>query len=200
MCLSLAIVLSGCISKKTRESDFVKTYSAFSRDKIEKLALKDDWGVLRSYLLDLDGDALENPDQIYVLYWLGIAYHFTGRHTGAKSYWKKAMKMNPTGYLRNKLEKCLGDETKFELESFVKNDSQFMLQLGLFKLKRTATNMLNDLSWNRHRVFLDRVEKDGDLFWIVWMGPFSNKDANLKKNELKLKNINSIVKPTLVSN
>ena len=200
MCFSLVIISSGCISKKPREKKAKIAYSVFSKDKIEKLALKDNWGVLRSYLLDLDGDTLENSDQIYVLYWLGVAYHFTGRYTGAKGYWEKAIKMNPTGYLRKKLEKCLGDETKFDLEKFTKNDSEFMLQMGLFKLKRTATEMLNNLSWKRHRVFLDRVEKDGDLFWIVWMGPYTMKEARQKKNDLKQKSINSIVKPTLVSN
>jgi hypothetical protein len=201
VCAILVVFSSGCRKKEDPTEPVRTSYAKLSRDTIEQYAIKDEWGELKDYLLEIDGKSLHNDDKIFVLYWMGVSNYFTGARGSAKKYWHKAMSLNPKGHLRKKLSEHLGGDSDFRLDDIVERaDEKYMLQLGLFKLKRSASQLMKELSWKRHRVFLDRVQTDKELYWIVWMGPYDYDQANEKKKGLQRQNIRSIVKPTLESN
>lgn len=199
------LLLVGCrtktvVIKEYYEEDYSKSLDL---QEIERYALKDEWVLMRQNLQNIHPKYLNDVEKSQVLYWLGVSNFFLGKELQAKDYWQKSLSYEPSVFIRQKIA-SFGIEGKIPIQSKINvresgHDSeiheQWIVQCGLFSLKRSANSFLQDLKWKRINAHLDLINFQGKSLWLVWLGPFQGEvEAKKMKAMLKKQGMDSIVK------
>lgn len=199
------LVLVGCRTKtvvihEEYEEDYSKSLNI---EEIENFALKDEWVEMRQCLQNIHPKYLNDREKSQVLYWLGVSNFFLGKELQAKDYWQKSLSYEPSIFIKQKIisfgiERKMPEQNRDHVRSSGHDSEmheQWIVQCGLFSLKRSANSFLQDLKWKRINAHLDLINFQGKSLWLVWLGPFQGEvEAKSVKDKLKKQRIDSVVK------
>jgi tetratricopeptide (TPR) repeat protein len=115
------------------------------------------------------------------LYGVGLCFEATSQADSANTYFRKCISESPGSAIatmaRNDLESRPDEDTKQAQESLSQsNPVQYAVQVGAFSQQTNALMRKAFFEREGFQVQLRQKQKDGTLYYLVWLGSFDNPE------------------------
>lgn len=206
--LVLMVLTAGCYHHRREDIEFLNI-PVLDRDRVEKAALRGQWSDITRYLGSMELGALGCEERAYAFYWLGAGAHFQGEPDRAQQNWSRAAGLPMSPDISQKLALALkkspgqvkagGPGATPRMQEPMALSGKWIIQLGLFKVKKSADDLFSDLNWKGHPVKVDRLVFKGVETWMVWVGPFEHNRIEREERRLNDLGFSTLVKPHVIT-